>query len=153
MGKLTVTQPGMQTQIQAAGRHGLAFYAIPPSGPLDPPAASLANELLENYVESPTIECHFVPPTLRFETDAVICLTGADMQWTVDNQPVDRFRTLEVSHGSLLSGRSAQDGCRAYIGVHGYIETSETFGSAACHALAGFGGNDGRVLALSLIHI
>lgn len=147
MGELTVVKSGLQAQIQDRGRPGLAFYAIPKSGPLDGPSADLANVLLENDPTAPVIECHFVPPTLRFETAATICLTGATMNWMIDGQPVNRFRTLPVSAGSRLSGKVGEDGCRAYIGIRGFLETERTYGSAACCVTAGFGGNGGRTLS------
>lgn len=146
MGELTVVKPGLQAQIQDQGRPGLAFYAIPKSGPLDGPSADLANVLLGNEQIASVIECHFVPPTLRFESTATICLTGAAMGWTINGRPVKRFRTIPVSSGSLLSGEAAKEGCRAYIGVRGFIETERTYGSAACCETAGFGGNHGRAL-------
>lgn len=146
MGELTVIRPGLQAQIQDQGRRGLAYYAIPCSGPMDRYAADLANVLLGNDSTAPFIECHFVAPTLRFESDATICLTGASMKWKVDDRRIKRLRTHRVSAGSVLSGNAAKRGCRAYLGICGDIETERTFGSASCYTTAGFGGNHGRVL-------
>lgn len=147
MGELTVIRPGLQAQIQDQGRPGLAYYAIPASGPLDRHSADLANVLLGNDAEAALIECHFVAPTLRFESDATLCLTGASMKWSLDGRRIKRLRTHQVSAGSVLSGQAAKQGCRAYIGICGEIQTQRTFGSASCYATAGFGGNDGQVLA------
>ncbi|MGI9456565.1 MAG: biotin-dependent carboxyltransferase family protein [Aeoliella sp.] len=147
MGSLTVIKPGLLSLLQDRGRPGLAFYAIPRSGPLDPQSAELASALLGNKPDAPTIECHFVPPTLQFETAATICLTGADMHWQVGGRPVERHETLTIPAGSQLSGAPAQDNCRAYIAIRGLIQTDQTFGSAACYALGGFGGNGGKPFA------
>ena len=148
MGALTTIKPGLQTLIQDQGRRGLAFYAIPGSGPLDPQSADLANAILDNRPDAPVIECHHVAPTLRFESPATICLTGADMQWEINGQAVRRQATLTVSPGSILAGQSCLEGCRAYVGVRGWIETERTFGSAACLAICEFGGNHGKPLAV-----
>ncbi|MEP3480988.1 MAG: biotin-dependent carboxyltransferase family protein [Fuerstiella sp.] len=148
MGELTVFRPGLQAQIQDQGRTGLAYYAIPTSGPLDGYSADLANVLLGNDAKAALIECHFVAPTLRFDSDATICLTGASLKWTLDGRRLKRNRTYQVSVGSQLSGQAAKRGCRAYIGIRGEMKTERTFGSAACYAAAGFGGNEGRILAV-----
>lgn len=147
MGCLTVLKSGLQTSLQDQGRPGLAFYAIPRSGPMDPVAAELANAILLNDPNQPTLECNFTAPTLRFETNAMISLTGADMGWLIDGVSVKRNTTISVSAGSSLTGFPATDSCRAYIGIHGSIKTERTFGSASCFALCGFGGNQGAPLA------
>lgn len=144
---LTVLSPGLQTLLQDQGRCGLAFYAIPRSGPLDPQSADLANALLCNPPSAAVIECHFVPPTLRFESPASICLAGADMQWTVDDRPAKSLAVLSLEAGSVLSGSPAGDACRGYVAIAGAIQTERTFGSAACYPLAAFGGNGGRPFA------
>lgn len=144
---LTVLSPGLQTLLQDHGRRGLAFYAIPRSGPLDPQSADLANALLCNPPSAAVIECHFVPPTLRFDSPASICLAGADMQWSIDERPVKRQAVLTIEAGSVLTGSPAGDACRGYIAIAGAFETERTFGSAACYPLANFGGNGGRPLA------
>jgi len=145
--RLTVLAPGLQTLLQDEGRTGLAFYAIPSSGPLDPHSADLANALLCNPPSAPILECHFVPPRLRFESPASICLAGAHMQWTIDGRPVKRQAVLNIEAGGVLAGSPASEACRGYIAIAGEIQTERTFGSAACYPLAAFGGNQGKPLA------
>ena len=147
MGSLTVLNPGLLTSFQDQGRPGLAFYAIPRSGPLDPQAAALANTLLLNSEQTPVIECHFLPPKLRFDSEATIALTGADMNWQINGRSVSRQKVIRVKSGSVLSGTPAQQGCRAYLAIHGTIETESTFGSSACYPLCGLGGNRGQAFA------
>ena len=146
-GSLFFETPGMLTLIQDAGRPGLAFYAIPPAGAMDVRSAEVANALLRNLPRAPVIECHFVPPSIRFESDATICLTGADMGWSIDGSRVKRNRTIDISKGSTLHGSAAIEGCRGYIAIHGEIDTEQTFDSAACYTPAHFGGNLGKPFA------
>ncbi|QDT16620.1 5-oxoprolinase subunit C family protein [Alienimonas californiensis] len=147
VGRLSVVRAGMLSLLQDRGRRGLAFYAIPPSGPLDRRSAELGNAILGNDPDAPVIECHFVPPALRFESAAVVCLTGADMGWTVGGRPAPRYATVAVAAGQTLAGRPAVGGCRAYVGVQGSIRTSRSFGSASTYVPGRFGGNGGRPLA------
>ena len=126
-GQLTVLRSGMLTLVQDQGRPGLAYFAIPASGALDSNAADLANVLLGNPEDAAVIECHFVAPTLRFDTDATICLTGADLGWQIDGRRVSRDQTIRISSGSQLSGGKAVDGCRAYIGDPWYDRIAKNF--------------------------
>ncbi|MEM9700856.1 MAG: biotin-dependent carboxyltransferase family protein, partial [Planctomycetota bacterium] len=146
-GRFIVVRPGLLSLLQDRGRCGLAFYAIPPSGPLDGRSAGLANAILGNDPDAPLVECHFAPPTLQFESPAVVCLTGADMHWMLDGRPAPRNSTVAVAAGGTLSGRPAGAGCRAYLGVQGFIRTTTTYGSASTYLLGKFGGNGGRPLA------
>lgn len=146
MGRIEVIQAGLMTTLQDGGRPGLAFYAIPASGPLDPTAAHTANFLVGNASSATVLECNFVPPVLRFEQAADIGLTGADMHWHVDDVPAPRNCTVSIPAGGILSGQPASRGSRGYIAVAGEIDTERSFGSTACYALAAWGGNAGRPL-------
>jgi len=146
-GKLEFEHPGTLSLIQDQGRTGHAWYAIPRSGPLDPTSAQLANTIVGNPLSAPIIECHFTAPRIRFATEAMVCLTGADMSWNIDGSPVETNSTVSVTAGGLLSGSAATDHCRAYIAIHGQIETTCSFGSAATYVHAKFGGNGGKALA------
>ncbi|MEZ6082308.1 MAG: hypothetical protein R3C56_43515 [Pirellulaceae bacterium] len=57
-----------------------SIYAIPASGPLDRVAAQTANVLVGNAPTATLLECNFTPPRLRFDHEATLCLTGADMR-------------------------------------------------------------------------
>ncbi len=146
MNTLEVIRPGLLSTLQDGGRPGLALYAIPSAGPLDRASAQLANLLVGNPLEATVIECNVTPPILLFRQAARIGLTGADMSWRIDQQIVPLNCTLSVSAGAQLSGQSASRGMRGYIAIAGTIETTRSFGSSACYALAKFGGNGGRPL-------
>lgn len=146
MKHIEVIHAGLLTTMQDGGRSGLAFFAIPASGPLDRVAAQTANVLVGNAPTATLLECNFTPPRLRFDHDAILSLTGADMQWQIDHSPASRYRTLAISAGSVLSGKPAVQGSRAYIALAGAIETTCSFGSTACYALGELGGNSGRPL-------
>ncbi len=146
MSHIEVIQAGLLTTLQDGGRSGLAFFAIPASGPLDRVAAQTANVLVGNAPQATLLECNFTPPRLLFDQAATLCLTGADMQWHIDQHPIVRYRTLGIAAGSVLSGKPAVQGSRSYIALAGDIETTRSFGSTACYALAELGGNSGRPL-------
>lgn len=146
-GSLTFLKSGLLTMVQDRGRQGHAYFAIPRCGVMDSEAAELANAILGNTQDAAVIECHFVAPTIRFDSAATICLTGANLKWRLDGKKISRNQTIEVPAESVLSGSAAKKGCRGYIGIAGEIQTTTSFGSASCYMPASFGGNEGRPLS------
>ena len=69
---------GTQTTVQDyPGRLGYWAVGIPPSGPMDDRALRLGNRLLGNAADAAALEITMSGPTLRFNTDAVVAVTGA----------------------------------------------------------------------------
>ncbi len=143
---IEIIKPGLLTSIQDEGRSGLAYYAIPPSGPLDKTAAALANALVANSKETSVLECNFSAPTIHFSESAIISLTGAEMNWTIDGEKIPRNKAIEVNANSLLSGSFTTNGVRAYIAIQGKWRIEKILGSTATYAYAQFGGIHGKSL-------
>ena len=57
---------------------------IPPSGPMDDRALRLGNRLLDNAADAAALEITMSGPTLRFNTDAVVAVTGATLSVLLD---------------------------------------------------------------------
>ena len=75
-----VIKQGLETSIQDyPGRIGYWDQGFPPSGPMDSWSFRLANILVENQSTAAALECQFIGPTLKFKSDRVIAITGADM--------------------------------------------------------------------------
>nr|WP_320011949.1 urea carboxylase [uncultured Desulfobulbus sp.] len=144
---ISVEVPGMQTTIQDyPGRQGYWAVGVPPSGPMDSLNHRLANRIVGNGAEAATLEMTVQGPTLSFNTDALIALTGADMQARLDGQPVERFQPLAVQAGAVLSLSVSQEGQRAYLAVRGGFDVPEYMGSRSTFTLGQFGGHGGRSL-------
>jgi urea carboxylase len=153
---IDVVEPGTQTTIQDyPGRLGLWHVGVPPSGPIDALAFRLANRLVGNPDSAAGLEIAVTGPTLRFASDAVIALAGADFAASLDGIRVPRWRSVVVPAGSLLETTTAQgSGNRAYLAVAGGIDVPEYLGSRSTFILGGFGGHAGRVLrAGDVLHI
>jgi urea carboxylase len=153
---IDVVEPGTQTTIQDyPGRLGLWHVGVPPSGPIDGLAFRLANRLVGNPDSAAGLEIAVTGPTLRFASDAVIALAGADFAASLDGIPVPRWKSVVVPAGSLLETTTAQgSGNRAYLAVAGGIDVPEYLGSRSTFILGGFGGHAGRVLrAGDVLHI
>ncbi|MGD9948572.1 MAG: urea carboxylase, partial [Desulfobulbus sp.] len=144
---ISVDLPGMQTTVQDyPGRQGYWAVGVPPSGPMDSLNHRLANRIVGNGEEAPALEMTVQGPTLTFHVDAVIGLTGADMNATLDGKPVERFQPVAVQAGSVLRMEVAKEGQRAYLAIRGGFDVPPYMGSRATFTLGKFGGHAGRSL-------
>lgn len=145
---LRVLGAGTQTTIQDyPGRLGYWHVGVPPSGPMDSVSFRLANKLLNNPSDAAALEMTLSGPTLQFQSDTVISITGADMQATLDGEPVPRYQTIPVSAGQVLVfGKVLGQGARAYLGIAGGIQVPTYLDSKATFTLGQFGGHVGRAL-------
>jgi antagonist of KipI len=124
-----VLKPGLLSSLQDMGRHGHAALGIGRAGAMDPPALRLANALVGNAGDEAAIESTLIGPTLRFETAALIALTGARMVAQLDGQALPMWRPLQVPAGSVLMLGHADRGCRSYLAVGGGFAVAPVLGS------------------------
>ena len=145
---IDVIEPGTQTTVQDyPGRAGYWHVGVPPSGPMDALAFRIANRLVGNLDSVAGLEIAVTGPTLRFASDAVIALTGADFAARLDGARVPLWRSISVPAGSTLEMTTAQGpGSRAYLAVSGGLDVPEYLESRSTFILGGFGGHAGRVL-------
>jgi urea carboxylase len=138
-----VVSPGAQSSIQDwPGRLGYWDVGVPPSGPMDDRSHRLANRIVGNEEGAAALELTLAGPTLRFHSDALIALTGANMGAKLDGRPVRRFHPVEVRAGQLLAmGVISGPGQRAYLAVRGAFDVPLFLGSSATFGLGGFGGH------------
>lgn len=82
---LEVLAAGTQTTVQDyPGRVGYWSVGVPPSGPMDSLSFRLGNRCVGNDSDAAALEITVSGPTLRFNTDALICLTGAPVAAELD---------------------------------------------------------------------
>jgi urea carboxylase len=143
-----VLEGGTQTTIQDyPGRLGYWHVGVPPSGPMDTLAFRLANRLVGNAEDAPALEMTTMGARLRFDADAVVALTGAEMGATMDGEPAPMWRAFQMRAGSMLRmGAVKNGGARAYLSVRGGIDAPLFLGSRSTFMLGGFGGHAGRAL-------
>src|SRR6185436_4503934 len=97
--------------------------------------------------EAAALECTMSGPTLRFHSDAVVAMAGADMSPRLDGAPVPYWQPIEIPAGSTLQlGGAASTGARTYIAVRGGIDVPEYLDSRSTFILGKFGGHAGRTL-------
>jgi biotin-dependent carboxylase-like uncharacterized protein len=142
---IEVIKAGLETSIQDyPGRIGYCDQGFPPSGPMDSWSFRMANILVGNAAGSAALECQLLGPTLKFQHDTVISVTGADMRPTLDGEPLPLWRSSAVKAGQHLALGAARIGARAYIAVAGGFANKQKLGSRATFNKAGVGGIDGH---------
>jgi len=141
---LSIISPGLLTTIQDLGRQGYRKQGVPTSGAMDTVALRVANLLVGNPEKTAGIEITFLGPKIRFETDQLFALTGADLRPTLNGEPVKMNRPVAVRKGSILAFSGLRVGSRAYLALSGGLATPPVLGSQATYLRAGVGGLGGR---------
>ncbi len=153
---IEILESGPQMTVQDyPGRLGYWHVGVPPSGPMDALAFRLANRLTGNPAEAAGIEMTTLGGRVRFHSDTVIALTGADMDAKLNGEPVPRWTALEVKIGSTLKlGSVRGGGARAYLALRGGLDIAAYLGSRSTFMLGNFGGHAGRALvAGDVLHL
>jgi urea carboxylase len=143
-----VLEGGTQTTIQDyPGRLGYWHVGVPPSGPMDTLAFRLANRLVGNAPDAAAIEMTTLGARLRFDSDCVVAITGADMTAKLDSLKAPLWQSFRVAAGSTLHfGAVFGAGTRTYLAIAGGINVPQFLGSRGTFMLGGFGGHAGRAL-------
>ncbi|MCU1723719.1 urea carboxylase [Pseudomonas sp. 5P_5.1_Bac1] len=147
---------GTLTSVQDfPGRLGYWAVGVPPSGPMDSRALRHGNRLLGNPEGMAGLEITMSGPSLRFNCDAVVVVTGAALPVSLDGieQPMDT--ALLIPAGSVLSlGAITGVGARSYLCLRGGLELPDYLGSKSTFTLGQFGGHAGRALrAGDVLHL
>ncbi len=145
---LEVLSAGTQTTIQDyPGRIGYWNVGVPPSGPMDDLSFRLANRGVGNDSDAAALEITLTGPVLKFNAEALICLTGAVMSAEIDGAAASFWTPIQVHAGQVLRmGGVLGAGCRAYLGIRGGLDVPQYLGSRSTFSLGKFGGHGGRAL-------
>lgn len=124
----TIIEEGLYTTIQDLGRNHRS-HGFSVAGPMDRHAMQLANLLVGNHESEAVIEMSFMGPTIQFERDALIAITGADMSANIEKKNLERYRPIFVRKGDTLQFRSAKKGTYCYLAISGGIASPTILGS------------------------
>ncbi len=142
---IEVLDGGPLTTVQTPrGRRSWRHLGVPLGGAADRWSAALANRLVGNAPDAAVLEATLAGPTLRFESTALVALTGASWEATLNGMPLARNQARHARAGSVLDVASGL-GCRAYVAVAG-LRVPSVLGSEATDLRTGFGGHEGRAL-------
>lgn len=146
MNTIKVINPGVLTTIQDCGRIGFQQYGIPISGAMDLLSLQLANILVDNDKNEACLEMTMVGPTIEFNFNTSIAITGADMMPQINGNSVRMYETIYIKSGDVLKFSTAKSGFRSYLSVQGGFDIPKVIGSKSTYIRGKIGGYEGRKL-------
>lgn len=151
---LTLTDPGLLTVIEDAGRPGHGGVGVTGSGAADMASAQVANDVVGNHPGDAVLE-NIGGLSLTALQDVVVAVTGAETTVTVDGRSRALASPLLVTEGSTLVVPGVDDphhGLRSYVAVRGGVRhNGEVLGSLSSDVLSGLG--PGPLVAGSAIEV
>jgi biotin-dependent carboxylase-like uncharacterized protein len=142
-----ILSPGPYLTIQDLGRFGYQKMGIPISGALDLFSFTIANHLVGNPPDSALFEITILGPHMQILSEMDIALTGAEMEISINGNPMERWTSIRVKPGDLVVIGQATGGCRGYLAVSGGIDVPRVMGSRSTYVGGKLGGFEGRPLA------
>jgi len=142
----SVLTPGAYTTVQDYRRYGYQQMGIPISGALDSFAFSVANMLVENSINCAVLELTITGCRLEVLSEADVAITGAEIGMTLNEKPVECWKSFRVESGDVLDIKQVKSGCRAYLAVTGGIDVPKVMGSRSTYVGGNIGGYLGRPL-------
>jgi biotin-dependent carboxylase-like uncharacterized protein len=143
---LEILAPGPLTTVQDLGRFGFGRYGVAPSGALDSFSLRVGNLLVGNPEDEACLEITLFGLKLKALTDAVITITGADIQPHLNGAALEMWRSHILRRGDTLFFRGLKTGCRAYLSLGGGISVPSVLKSKSTNLSTKFGGLKGRPL-------
>ena len=143
---MKIVKAGMLDSIQDLGRFGYQQVGINPTGAMDKYAAAIANILVGNDHHEPVIEMHFPAATIFFEEAAMIALSGADFNATINGSPVPINHAVIVDRNTTLQLNSPKNKSHCYLAIKGGMKLSKWLDSYSTNLKAEAGGFSGRKL-------
>ena len=138
--------PGLLTTVQDPGRSGSQHLGVGSAGALDAYSHAIANLLVGNAIDAPTLEITLTGPWLRSDQPMRIAICGADIDARVGDIAVPGWRPIWLPANTTLMLGACRRGARAYLAVAGGLVVPSVLDSASTDLRGGFGGFRGRAL-------
>jgi urea carboxylase len=114
---------------------------------MDHLAFRYGNKLVGNAEGNEGLEITLIGPKLKFNKSAVIAITGAPIDATLDGVPIALWQSHHIQAGSVLKlGKVEAHGCRTYLSIQGGFDVPDYLGSKSTFTLGQFGGHGGRAI-------
>ena len=144
-----VTNAGILSLIQDAGRYGAFNLGLTNGGPADSLAFNWANRLCGNALNTTAIEISLGGLELTAQVDSMIAVTGAPMPLSINGQAQALWQNLPVKAGDTIHFGFAPVGVRCYLAVVGGFVIKPSFGSTATVCRESVGGIRGDKIAVN----
>lgn len=147
MPNIEIINSGLATTIQDLGRIGHQAKGIPVSGAVDQYSHRLANILVNNPEKSATLEFSLLGPTIKFNVETFIAITGGKSEPVLNDSSISLNTTYPVKKGDLLTFRPMKSGRFGYIAFAGNgLQVKPILDSQSTNTRLSLGGYYGRSL-------
>lgn len=130
---IEVIKPGLYSSIQDKGRFGFENYGVPISGSMDQFSAILSNKIISNNDNDAVMEITMIGPTLKFNTETTISITGADISPLLNGESINLFKPYIIKNGDILSFGKLKSGLRCYLSVLNGFKTKKIMNSRSMY--------------------
>lgn len=144
-----VTNAGILSLVQDAGRFGAFNLGFTNGGPADLCAFYWANRLCGNDANATVIEVSLGGLALTAQIDCVIAVTGAPMPLNINGKPKRLWCSFVIKAGDNISFGFSAQGVRSYLAVAGGFSIPASFGSTATVCRESVGGLSGDKLTIN----
>lgn len=128
---LKVIQSAPRMNFQDLGRYGFGHMGLSQGGAIDLHAYCWANFLLENDPIATTIEISLGNTSILALEDAVIAITGAEMNARIDGVGIQNWSSHFIKKGQLLKLGYAAKGMHSYLAIKGGFVAQKRLGSSS----------------------
>lgn len=143
---ISVLKSGLMTTIQDQGRYGNQKHGVIVSGAMDQDSHQIANHLVGNTTNVPTMEITLMGPVLEFHQDTCIAICGGNLTPIIDGEPISMWKPVYIKKGSELRFGQPKSGFRSYLAIAGGFDVPPVMGSSSTYIRAEIGGYKGRPL-------
>jgi KipI family sensor histidine kinase inhibitor len=116
---LKVIAGGALTSLQGGPRYGRARFGVPAGGAMDLAALAEGNALLGQPLLTPALEVTLSGPELLFVDACRFCLTGAEIEASLEGRPIVMNAVTEARAGERLRLARVRGGVRSYVCAEG----------------------------------
>jgi len=146
-----ILRAGINTTFQDKGRNHLFHIGIPFSGAMDNRNFSLANKLVNNNLDLPTLEFAYQGPLLKYNGDKVsIAITG-DVIFKLKKKDKEFYgncyESYQLENDDEIDILSTNKSVYGYMAISGDLDIKFQWGSSSINTKANIGANDGKKLA------
>jgi KipI family sensor histidine kinase inhibitor len=149
-----ILEPGLLSTLQDFGRRMVGRFGLARAGALDAYSHRVANALLGNHPDAPTLEMTLRGVTLEVLEDSVFAVAGSGMRVLRNGSSVPMNSSFAMRRGDRLAFppevSTGARGVRSYLAVRGGFVGQSVYGSQSTDLRAGLGG--ARLEAGMILH-
>ena len=151
-----ILRPGTHTTIQDDGRNGFYHLGITVSGAIDKKNFKLANIILNNSINEPSLEFALQGPLLEFEgLKSSICITGeVNFDIIRNNKKIEEgycYKIYNLNKGDKVDIKSTINSLYGYLAIKDGFDFINIWKSCSINTKAKIGPNEGMKFDINQI--